>query len=66
MAERSGPNDIVSRFTSRKFILAVSTFVVAVLSATGVIDGSAEFEVAGFIAAGLYIIVEGARDVFGD
>ena len=56
-------DDLTTRFTSRKFLLAVAAFVTAVLSTVGVVEAGTETEFAGFVAAGLYVLVEGVIDI---
>ncbi|MDR7574210.1 MAG: hypothetical protein QN194_14960 [Armatimonadota bacterium] len=55
--------DIIKRFTSRKFLAAAAAFVASILSTAGVIDASQEAEVAGYAAVIVYVIVEGVLDL---
>jgi len=55
--------DILRRFTSRKFIAAAAAFATAILSTTGVIDAAQEVELAGYVVSAIYILVEGANDL---
>lgn len=61
MAVNKG-SDIVTRFTSRKFLAAATAFVVAVLISAGVLEATAEQT---FIVQGtplVYILVQGILD----
>lgn len=60
----SDSNDFVTRFTSRKFLAAVSMFVVAVLIASGVIEASQEQTIIAQATPVVYILVQGVLDFF--
>ena len=58
-------DDLFNRFSSRKFLAAVVGGVVAVLAATGVIDASREQEIIAQATPVIYIVVQGAIELFG-
>lgn len=57
--------EIVTRFTSRKFIAAVVAGVVTFLASAGIIDPSTTEAVTGAAIVIVYVVVQGILDYLG-